>query len=105
MKRILLLIIILLPIASGICQAAKLKQLPDASDTQSMVTAVSITNESEGTITISGEDSPFVVTASTTIVVDGHPATLRDVHKGMQVLTHTMADSSAPEIDLKTVHP
>ena len=68
----------------------------------SLVTAVTPSADG-GTITISGDDAPFVVGANTTILVDGKTAAIGDVQVGMQVMSHTLPDSSQSEIDLKTV--
>jgi len=105
MKSRFQLAIVMVLFMPGVFLEAKTKKLHEAPDAQPLVTAISMKNKSEGKITIFGEDTPFVVKASTTISIDGHPATLGEVHKGMQVLSHTMADSSAPEIDLKTAQP
>lgn len=76
---------------------------PGPPDTQSLVASVTPGSPAgTGTIAINGDD-PFAVTADTTIVVDGKAAKLTDVKVGMLVITRTAADSSMPEIDLKTV--
>lgn len=100
---LLLPAVVLLLFAPGVCLGKNLKPVPDAPSTESLVTAVTVANDSQGTITISDDDTPFVVTAGTTIILDGHPATLADVRKGMLVMSRTANGSSAPEIDLKTV--
>ena len=65
--------------------------------------SVTMTGSSGGTITITGDDTPFIVDADATIMIDGQRATINDVHAGMQVLSRTAPDSSMAEIDLKTV--
>ena len=93
-------------LATSICWAHKVKSGPDDTpDTQSLVTSVSVTSDSQGSIAIAGDNTPFVVKPGTAIVIDGHRATLAAVRKGMQVRSRTADDSSAPEIDLKTVQP
>ena len=103
MKKFIALVVLLLLFTPGVSLARKLILDPDAPNIESLVTAISVVKESQGTITISDDDAPFVVTAGTTIIIDGHPATISDVKKGMQVMSRTLSDSSAPEIDLKTV--
>jgi hypothetical protein len=78
---------------------------PDAPDTQSLVTAVTPTAPGQGTISISDNDTPFVVDAHTTIVIDGAPAALTDVQEGMEVISRSAPGTSASEIDLKKVDP
>jgi hypothetical protein len=74
----------------------------DDQSTASLVT--SITPGASGTETVSiSDDTPFVVTPQTTVVVDSKPATAGDIQVGMKVISRTASDSSAPEIDLKTV--
>ena len=76
---------------------------PGPPDTHALVASVTPGSAAgTGTIAING-DTPFSVDSNTTIVVDGNTATLKDVKVGMLVLTRTTADSSVPEIDLKTV--
>ena len=71
-------------------------------DTHSLVASVTPGSPAgTGMIAINGDD-PFKVTPDTTIIVDGKNAKLTDVKTGMLVLTHTAADSSMPEIDLKS---
>jgi hypothetical protein len=105
MKNILGKIVVLFIISSSFCLAGKKGgDSDDAPDTQNTVTAITPgTDPGTGTITIAGNDTPFKVDSNTTILVDGNTATLTDVHEGMQVLSQTTPDSSAPEIDLKTV--
>lgn len=74
-------------------------------DTTSCVSSVSNgSSPGSGTINING-DAPFSVTSSTAIIVDGKNGTLADVKVGMLVISRTAPDSSAPEIDLKTLPP
>ena len=76
---------------------------PDPPNTHSLVASITPgTAPGTATIAING-DSPFAVTADTTIVVDDKPAKLTDVKVGMKVVSRTAPDSSAPEIDLKFV--
>jgi hypothetical protein len=104
MRILFPLAVLLFLIAPSVCWGSKLlKFAPDAPNTESLVTAVSVLSDSRGSITISGDDTPFVVQSGTTIIIDGHSATLGDVKKGMQALSRTASDSSSPEIDLKTV--
>jgi len=93
----------LLLLAPGVCLGSKQKTAPSPPDTESLVTTVSLVNATQGTITISGDETPFVVGADATIVIDGRPSALRDVQKGMEVISRTADGSSVYEIDLKTV--
>lgn len=77
----------------------------DTPDTQSLVTAVTPGSSGQGTITISDNDTPFVVDTHTTILIDGAPATISSVQQGMLVISRSAPGSSASEIDLKKVDP
>jgi hypothetical protein len=104
MKTILQATALLVCCLSGLGLASKVRNEPaPPPDKQSLVTNVSVTSPTQGVITISDDDTPFTVDARTTILIDGQPATLKDVHDGMQVLSRTAPDSSSPEIDLKKV--
>jgi hypothetical protein len=85
----------LLLLAPGVCLRSRLTASPN-----SMVYFV---NAIRGTITISGDDTPFMVGADATILIDGRPAALRDVQKGMEVISRTAHGFSAPVINLKRV--
>jgi hypothetical protein len=103
MIKILKPAIFLLLCAPLLCLGKPKKAAPeDAPDTQSLVTAVSVTGTG-GTITVSGTDAPFVVDDNTTIMLDDQRVTINDVHEGMRVLSQTTPGSSMSEIDLKTV--
>jgi hypothetical protein len=70
--------------------------------TASLVTSIAPGASGTETVNIS-DDTPFVVTPQTTIVIDSKPATASGIQVGMKVISRTASDSSAPEIDLKTV--
>jgi len=103
MKTLLVLAAALLLVMPGVCLGKDRNEPPPKPNTESLVTDISITSDSHGMITISDDPTPFAVDTGTAIIIDGQPATLRNVQKGMLVLSRTLPDSSAPEIDLKTV--
>jgi hypothetical protein len=69
---------------------------------QIVVTGVTPGANGCGTIAITG-NVIFAVTQTTTILIDGTAAALKDVHAGLGVLSQTTPDCSMPEIDLKTL--
>ncbi len=93
MKNVLRAILVLFVLTSTFALAApkKKKKAGPPPDPRSLVSAVT------------PGSSPGTVEANTTILVDGEKATFDDIHVGMKVLTQTTPDSSAPEIDLKTM--
>jgi len=78
------------------------KHTEEPGSTASLVTSISPGASGTETVNIS-DDTPFVVTPQTTIVIDSKPATAAGIQVGMKVISRTASDSSAPEIDLKTV--
>ncbi len=106
MKNLINKIALLFLLSTLCCWADEKKAKPTAAppDTHSLVASVTPGAAGTGTIAING-DSPFTVTANTTIVVDDKPAKLDDVKVGMKVISRTAPDSSVPEIDVKTVPP
>jgi hypothetical protein len=93
----------LLLLAPGVGLGRRLNSASASPSTESRITTVSFVNATEGTITISGDDTPLGVGADATIVVDGRPATLHDVRKGMEVISRTADGSSVSELDVKTI--
>jgi hypothetical protein len=92
-------VVVLFLLASTLAMASKNKTPKNDTppDTTSLVTAIN-PGTSAGTATIVVADSaPFTVSGNTTIVIDGAPATLAQVKVGMQVLSETSADISAPQ--------
>ena len=94
----------LLFLTTTVSYAGKFKNRSGDPDESTASLVTSITPGASGTETVNiSDDTPFVVTPQTTIVIDSKPATAAGIQVGMKVISRTASDSSAPEIDLKTV--